>query len=64
MKPKDKKNVYQNKSMNVMLKEAVKFNGWEERDGAKGKNRADTELVEMRPAILPHENIDRDKQSC
>lgn len=29
-----------------------------------GKNRADTELVEMQPMILPHENRDRDKKSC
>jgi hypothetical protein len=28
------------------------------------KNRADTELVEMQPTILPHENRDRDKKSC
>jgi len=28
------------------------------------KNREDTELVEMQPTILPHENRDRDKKSC
>jgi hypothetical protein len=33
-----------------------KVNEWEK--------RADTELVEMQPMILPRENRDRDKKSC
>lgn len=51
-------------SMNDMFKEAVKFNWMRQEIKLERKNRADTELVEMQLAILPHENRDRDKKSC